>query len=154
MDLRAHLDKQRQCPSQEESQGASSKAKSLGESSKDRGAVGQGGHQSSGHHRGSGLQGQGPSSRSMGPPRPPLAATATSGSLEAEASSSSSYAQVAARGANKPQDKGKRAAQQDRSRDHKVCTKIAKVQWGLYVSVANLLGDILERNSIFIFFLV
>ena len=82
------------------------------------------------------------------PPRPPPAATVMSGSLEVEASSSSSYAQVTARGASKSQDQGKRAVEHDRSCDNKVCTNIAKVQWGLYVYVANLVGDILERKSI------
>ena len=39
-------------------------------------------------------------------------------------------------------------AERDRSRDHKVCILIAVVQWGLYISVASLFGDILEGKFI------
>ena len=43
-----------------------------------------------------------------------------------------SYAQVAAEGDKMPPDQGKRSADRDRSRDHKVCYLLAEVYWGSY----------------------
>ena len=96
VDLRERLDQQRKRPSLEEGL-PSSKAKVPGEGPRNKGVVGKGGHQSSSTHRGSAHGGQGSSTHTMGPPRPPPSATITSGS-----SSSASYAKVAAKGSSKP----------------------------------------------------
>ena len=113
---------------------STSQAKSTGACPKDRGGMGQsGGNQSSSLHRGSSHSHSGSSSHT-GSPRPPPSSTVTSGAL------ATSYAQVAAKGAKVPLDQGRRLADHDRSRDHKVCYLLTEVHWGSYVYCCFLLG--------------
>ena len=114
-DLRNHLGRL-QSSSQGEDKPASSKGKSSGHSSRDRGDRESRGSQSSSSSGGSSHHHKG-SSAKPAPPKAPPASTVSSGSL-----GKTSYAQVAAKGAmGPPKDQGKRTAdQRDRSRDSQV----------------------------------